>query len=80
MSELTDDDIDLVAKKVLGEEAKQQQELEAKKNDPRRQEAIASLFHVRDRDKVCGHDVKDQQELERQGRDRDKVGWLPGGQ
>jgi hypothetical protein len=31
VSELTDDDIDLVAKKVLGEEAKVQQELEAKK-------------------------------------------------
>jgi hypothetical protein len=54
VSELTDDDIDLVAKKVLGEEAKVQQDLEAKKNDPRRQEAIASLFHVRDRDKVWG--------------------------
>ncbi len=64
MSELTDDDIDLVAKKVLGEEAKVQQELEAKKNDPRRQEAIASLFHVRDRDKVCGPEVTEQQELE----------------
>jgi hypothetical protein len=66
VSELTDDDIDLVAKKVLGEEAKAQQELEAKKNDPRRQEAIASLFHVRDRDKVCGPEVTDQQELEHQ--------------
>ncbi len=36
------------------------------KNDPRRQEAIASLFHVRDRDKVCGPEVMEQQELERQ--------------
>jgi hypothetical protein len=47
-----------------GKEVKEQQELEAKKNDPRRQEAIASLFHVRDRDKVGGHDVKEQQDLE----------------
>jgi len=53
-----------VAKKVLGEEAKEQQELEAKKNDPRRQEAIASLFHVRDRDKVGGKEAKEQQKLE----------------
>ncbi len=35
--------------------------LEAKKNDPRRQEAIASLFHVRDRDKVLdGQEVKER--------------------
>ncbi len=75
MSELTDDDIDLVAKKVLGEEAKVQQELEAKKNDPRRQEAIASLFHVRDRDKVRYVAVRSRSSSRSWNvRDRDKVG------
>ena len=49
IADLTEDDIDLVSKKVLGE-AKE----ETKEVDPKRQEAIASLFHVRDRDKV-GH-------------------------
>ncbi len=60
--------------KVLdGQEVNRQQDLETKENDPRRQEAIASLFHVRDRDKVCGHDVKEQQDLEAKKND-------PGGQ
>jgi hypothetical protein len=39
---------------------------EAKKNYPRRQEAFASLFHVRERDKVCCHEVTEQQELGQQ--------------
>ncbi len=34
------------------------------KNDSRRQEAIASLFHDRDRDKVLdGQEVKERQDL-----------------
>ncbi len=37
--------------RVGGQEVKEQQNLEPKKNDPRRQEAIASLFHVRKSDK-----------------------------
>jgi hypothetical protein len=44
-----------VAKKVLGEDkegAKEGAKEGPKEVDPRRQEAIASLFHVRDRDKV----------------------------
>jgi len=39
-----------VSKKVLGE-AKEEAKV-VKEVDPKRQEAIASLFHVRDRDKV----------------------------
>ncbi len=42
---------------------KEQQNLEAMKNDPRRQEAIASLFHVRKSIRVGGQEVKEQQDL-----------------
>jgi hypothetical protein len=55
IADLSEDDLDLVAKKVLGEDkegAKEGAKEGPKEVDPRRQEAIASLFHVRDRDKV----------------------------
>jgi hypothetical protein len=51
IADLTEDDIDLVSKKVLGEDKEVAKE-GSKVVDPKRQEAIASLFHVRDRDKV----------------------------